>query len=89
MEQAEREVIAKDLGPNNKVSFPFMFYTVTGHSRNSLKGQCHEMDIFFEGLLISTSCVCVDGFQGLSKAFHYHTLYNCYLFICFFENCTY
>jgi hypothetical protein len=41
-----------------------------------LKGQFHEMDIFFEGLniLISTSCVCADGFQGLSKAFT--TLYN-------------
>ncbi len=48
MEQAEREVIAKDLGPNNKVSFPFMFHTVTGHSRKSLKGQCHEMDIFLK-----------------------------------------
>jgi hypothetical protein len=38
-----------------------------------LKGQFHEMDIFFEGLniLILTLCVCADGFQGLSKAFHY------------------
>jgi hypothetical protein len=38
-----------------------------------LKGQCHEMDIYFEALniLISTFCVCADGFQGLSKAFHY------------------
>jgi hypothetical protein len=37
------------------------------------KGQCHEMDICFEGLLILTStlCVCADGFQGLSIAFHY------------------
>jgi hypothetical protein len=37
-----------------------------------LKGQCHEMDIFFESLniLISAFCVCTDGFQGLSKAFH-------------------
>ncbi len=41
-----------------------------------LKGQFNEMDNFFEGLniLISTFCVCGDGFQGLSKAFHY-TLY--------------
>ncbi len=38
-----------------------------------LKGQCHEMDIFFDGLniSISTCCVCDDGFQGLLKAFHY------------------
>ncbi len=37
-----------------------------------LKGQCHEMDILLERLniLISTFCVCTDGFQGLSKAFH-------------------
>jgi hypothetical protein len=41
----------------------------------SLKGQCHEMDILFKGLniLISIFCVCADGFQGLSKAFHYPT----------------
>jgi hypothetical protein len=38
-----------------------------------LKEECDEMDIFFEGLsiLISTFCVCADGFQGLSIAFHY------------------
>jgi hypothetical protein len=38
-----------------------------------LKGQWHEMYIFFEGLniFISTFCVCADGFQGLSKDFHY------------------
>jgi hypothetical protein len=31
------------------------------------------MDIFLEGLniLFSTFCVCADGFQSLSKAFHY------------------
>jgi hypothetical protein len=35
----------------------------------SLKGQRHEMDIFFNvlNILISTFCVFVDGFQGLSK----------------------
>ncbi len=35
-----------------------------------LKGQCHEMEICFEGLniLFSTFCVCADGFQDLSKA---------------------
>jgi hypothetical protein len=39
----------------------------------TFQGQCHELGYFFEGLsiLISTFCVCVDGFQGLSKAFHY------------------
>ncbi len=38
-----------------------------------LKGQCHEMDIVFEGIniLISTFCLCADGFQDLSKACHY------------------
>jgi hypothetical protein len=47
----------------------------------ALKGQCQEMDLF-EGQnnLISTFCVCADGFQGISKAFHYPEL-----FICFFE----
>jgi hypothetical protein len=37
-----------------------------------LKVQCHEVDICFEGLkiLISTFCVCADGCQGLSQAFH-------------------
>ncbi len=32
-----------------------------------------RVDIFFEGLniLIRTFCVYADGFQGLSKAFHY------------------
>jgi hypothetical protein len=41
--------------------------------QHCLKGQCHEIDIFFEGLniLISTFCVCADVFLGLSKAFHY------------------
>jgi hypothetical protein len=44
-------------------------------SQGSFKGQWHEMNSFFEGLniLISTFCVCADGFQGLSKAFHYLT----------------
>ncbi len=34
----------------------------------SLKGQCHEMDIFFKDLniLINTFCVCAESFQGLS-----------------------
>ncbi len=40
-----------------------------------LKGPCHEMDIFFESLniLIHTFCVCAEGFQDPSKAFHYST----------------
>jgi hypothetical protein len=37
----------------------------------ALKGQCHEMDIFLK---------VVDGFQGLSKAFHYLTIIN-FLFV--------
>jgi hypothetical protein len=38
----------------------------------SLKGQCHEMDIFLRSKrFIGTVCVCADGFQGLSKAYHY------------------
>jgi|LakMenE01Jun11ns_1017448.scaffolds.fasta_scaffold9526899_1 hypothetical protein len=34
-----------------------------------LKGLCHAMDNFFEGvnILIITFCVCANGFQGLSK----------------------
>jgi hypothetical protein len=33
------------------------------------------MDISHEGpnILISTLCVCTDGFQGFKKAFHYST----------------
>jgi hypothetical protein len=40
-----------------------------------LKGQCHKMNIFIESfdILISAFCVCADGFQGLSKAFHFPT----------------
>jgi hypothetical protein len=43
-------------------------------SKHDLKGQCNEMDIFCEclNILISTFCVCGDGFQVLSKAFHYN-----------------
>jgi hypothetical protein len=31
---------------------------------SSLKGQCHEINNFFEGLKIkiSTFCICADGF---------------------------
>ncbi len=36
-------------------------------------------------ILIRTFCVCADGFQGLSKAFHYPT--QLLTFICFFEKC--
>jgi hypothetical protein len=42
-------------------------------------GQCHEMDIFFEGLniLISTFCVFAGRFPGLSKSFSLpHTIIN-------------
>ncbi len=41
------------------------------------------MDIFLEGLniFISTFCVCADGFQGLSKAFHYIQLLTFYLLL--------
>ncbi len=40
---------------------------------NKLKGQCPELDNFFEGLniLISNFFVFADGFPDLSKAFHY------------------
>jgi hypothetical protein len=45
------------------------------------KEQCHEMDIFFEGLyiLINTFCVCADDFPGLSKALHPLQLLTFYL----------
>jgi hypothetical protein len=44
--------------------------------QSALKGQSHKLDIVFEGLnnLISTFCVCADGFQDLSKLLT--TLYN-------------
>jgi hypothetical protein len=37
---------------------------------------------FFEGLniLFSTFCLCADGFQGLSKAFHYLVQYHLFRF---------
>jgi hypothetical protein len=40
---------------------------------SNLKGQCHVMNIFFEGrnILISTFCACAHSFQRLSKAFRY------------------
>jgi hypothetical protein len=54
-----------------------------------------EIDIFFEGLniLISTLCVCSDGFQGLSKAFHYPIQFLSFYFLLLklptnFENLT-
>jgi hypothetical protein len=40
-----------------------------------LKGQCQKMDIFCRSKHFNkTFCVCADGFQDLSKAFHYRTL---------------
>ena len=41
--------------------------------QSNVKGTVSRDGYFFEGLsiLISTFCVCADGFQGLSKAFHY------------------
>ncbi len=40
----------------------------------TLKGTVSRDGYFSEGLniLISIFCVCAGGFQGLSKAFHYH-----------------
>ncbi len=55
----------------------FYFVCVTRHALIqpglALKGQCHEIYIFFEGLniFIGNFCVCADGFHDLSKAFHY------------------
>ncbi len=44
-------------------------------SKLTIKGQCHEMDLFLRSKhLISTFCVCDDGFQGLLKLFN--TRYN-------------
>ncbi len=41
--------------------------------RLNLKGTVSRDGYFFEGLnvLLRTFWVCADGFQGLSKAFHY------------------
>jgi hypothetical protein len=51
----------------------------------TVKGTVSRDGYFFEGvkILISTFCVCADGFQDLSKLFT--TLYNYQLFICLFE----
>jgi hypothetical protein len=51
----------------------------------SLKGQCHDMDICFKGLniLFSTFCVCADGFKVFQKLIT--AQYNYLLFISFFE----
>jgi hypothetical protein len=37
-----------------------------------LKGKCYEMDISFKGIKFSSFsfCLCADGFQDLSEAFH-------------------
>jgi hypothetical protein len=50
---------------HGKLLVPFFSFSTKG----CLKGQCHEMIYFFEGLniLISTFCECADGFQGLSQ----------------------
>jgi hypothetical protein len=42
-------------------------------TRQVLNGTVSRDGYFFEGLniSISTFCVCDDGFQGLSKDFHY------------------
>ncbi len=43
-----------------------------GNYSNVIKGTVSRNGYFFEGqnILIITVCVCADGFQGLSKAFH-------------------
>jgi hypothetical protein len=50
-----------------------------------LKGTVSRDGYFFEGLniLISTFCVCAEGFQDLSNAFHYPL--QLLTFIYFFE----
>jgi hypothetical protein len=47
-----------------------------------LKGTVSRDGYFFDGLniLISTFCVCADGYQGLSKAFHYPVQLLTFLF---------
>jgi hypothetical protein len=59
----------------------FKLYCATPRS---LKGAVSRGRFFCEGfnILISTFCfcVCADGFQGLSKAFHYPTIIRFYFF---------
>ncbi len=68
----EKKIWQKFAEKNRKTTFAARKNMRFEH-RFSLKGQCHEMDIFFNDLniLISTFCVFVDGFQGLATAFSY------------------
>ncbi len=60
--------IFKDRGRASTMNSQVFFET-----RQVLKGTVPRDGYFYEGLniSISTFCVCDDGFQGLSKAFHY------------------
>jgi hypothetical protein len=59
----------------------FKFLACLVKERNKFKGTVSRDGYFFEGLnsLIGTCCMCADGFQGLSKAFHYPI--NCIKFL--------
>jgi hypothetical protein len=43
---------------------------------HTLKGQCHEMDIFLCLNILISTCVSADGFQCLSKASLPYTFIN-------------
>jgi hypothetical protein len=52
----------------------FQYVSRVSLARVCIEGTVSRDGSFFEGLLnilISTFCVCDDGFQGLSEAFHY------------------
>jgi len=47
------------------------------HNTNYKLGQCHKLDIFLRSnILISTFCVCGDGFQDLKSLSLPHSIIN-------------
>jgi hypothetical protein len=61
------------LPPAKRVNFKLKFFLKILPLFSCLKGTVSRDGYLFEGLniLISTYCVCADGFQGLSNVFHY------------------
>jgi hypothetical protein len=64
--------------------------TPTELEMKTVKGAVSRDGYFLEGLniLIGTFCVCADGCQCLSKAFHYPILYRTNGVIIFIDYCT-
>jgi hypothetical protein len=72
------------LGMSMQVYSIICKYSTFGVLIGILKGTVSRGGYFFEGLniLVSTFFVCTDGFQDLSKAFHYRIqLLNFYVLL--------